>query len=317
MDIYAIQERGLVKATDVSPADELLWVDAQRTESDWPRKVRDLLGVEVYERHLADLRNDRHPPFYDGSDQYDLIIVRSPDPGSPPEAPRTNAIAFLVTARAVVSVRPPADPVFDNMRKRLAQGSRQHPNSAAALLHLLLNQVADGLLDLRQPMGDKLTELQGRLLDQNDPFNDWQLLMDMRSRFRWLETNLSVQREVLYTWREQTSVAVLDEGLRVHFNDLDDHLVRVERHANALEADINTLVQVHFAANSERTNRVMQLLAVVSGVFLPLNLLAGLFGMNFQHMPFLAAPWGFWGLLVAMSGLGLALTLWLRYRRWI
>ena len=105
MDIYAIHEHGMVRTDSPQEVGGLLWIDVQRTESDWPQKVRELLGVAVYERHLADLKNDRHPPFYDGSDDYDLIIVRSPDPESPAEAPRTNPIAFLVTAHAVVSVR--------------------------------------------------------------------------------------------------------------------------------------------------------------------------------------------------------------------
>jgi Mg2+ and Co2+ transporter CorA len=317
MDIYAIREQGVTRTDSPQEVDGLLWIDVQRTESDWPQRVRDLLGVAIYERHLADLRNDRHPPFYDGSDDYDLIIVRSPDPESPPEAPRTNPIAFLITARAVVSVRPPDDSLFDALCERLLRGPQRLPGNPAALLYLLLNRVGDALLALRQPMSDKLAELQKRLLDPTDPFSDWQLLMDMRSRFRWLETNLAVQREVLDAWREQTSVVLLDEGLRVRFNDLDDHLVRVERHAGVLESDVNTLVQVHFAATSERANRIMQLLAGVSAVFLPLNLLAGLFGMNFHSMPLLGQPWGFWVLLGGMTALGVALTLWFRLRRWI
>jgi len=317
MDIYALSDEGAKSGAAAMDAAGLVWIDAQRTDSDWPERVRELLGIAVYERHLSDLRNERHPPFYDGSDDYDLIIVRAPDPDSPPEAPRTKPIAFLVTARAVVSVRPPEDTMFDGLRDRLMSGTQRQPTSPAALLYLLLNRVGDALLALRQPMGDKLSELQRRLLDPTDPFSDWQLLMDMRSRFRWLETNLAVQREVLEAWRDQTSVVLLDEGLRVRFNDLDDHLARVERHASVLESDVNTLVQVHFAATSERANRIMQLLAGVSAVFLPLGLLAGLFGMNFQTMPLLSEPWGFWALLGGMSALGLGLTLWLRYRRWI
>ena len=317
MEIYALTSEGMRSESEGLPGDVLLWIDAQRTDSDWPQRVRELLGVNVYDRHLSDLQNERHPPFYDGSEDYDLLIVRTPDASSPPEAPRTNPIAFLVTPQAVVSVRPPDDPVFDSLRFRLQQQGRRVPTTATMLLHLLLDQVGDALLHLRQPMSDKLAELQQRLLDYRDPFNDWQLMMDMRSRFRWLETNLGVQREVIASWREETAVGVLDEGLRVRFNDLDDHLARVERHAGVLESDINTLVQVHFAARSERTNQVMQFLTVLSAVFLPLNLVAGFFGMNFQDMPLLANPWGFWGVLAAMWLLALGLLLWFRLRRWI
>lgn len=317
MDIYSLQPKGLRREQAISSQNGPWWVDIERTDSRWPEQVRDLLGVAIDERHLADLQNDRHPPFYDGSADYDLLIVRSPDADSPPEAPRTNAIAFILTGQAVVSVRPPGDRIFDRLRNGQGRDPRLDTANSASLLYLLLNQVGDALLALREPMTAKLAELQGRLLDPRDPFSDWQVLMDMRSRYRWLETNLAVQREVLDGWRELSPVIELDDALQVRFNDLDDHLARVERAAGVLESDVNTLVQVHFAANSERANRVMQLLAGVSAVFLPLNLLAGIFGMNFQSMPLLAQTWGFWTAMAAMTGIGAGLGLWFRHRRWI
>lgn len=317
MDIYALHAQGAVQVVSPDAGDKLIWVDVVRADSDWPERVSQLLGVEIYERHLSDLRNERHPPFYDGSEVYDLLIVRSVEPGSPLESPRTNPIAFLITGTAVVSVRAPGDPVFDLLRERLLSGHRRRPPSPGALLHLLLNEVGDSLLALREPMNAKLVELQSRLLDPEDPFADWHLLMDMRSRFRWLETNLGVQREILERWRGETGVVVFEEGLRVRFNDLDEHFARVERQAGLLESDIETLVQVHFSANSDRTNRVMQFLAVVSVVFLPLNLMAGVFGMNFDAMPLLGSVWGFWVTLAGMAVVGVLVTVWFRLRRWM
>lgn len=92
MDIYALNERGVSRVSEVGQGERTVWIDVQRTDADWPQQVRRLLGVAIYERHLSDLQNDRHPPFYDGSDQYDMLIVRSPDRDSPPEADRKSVV---------------------------------------------------------------------------------------------------------------------------------------------------------------------------------------------------------------------------------
>jgi magnesium/cobalt transport protein CorA len=317
MELYGFSGDQLLTGPEAAPNADLLWIDAQRTDSHWADAVGDLLGIDLHARHLSDLRNERHPPFFDAGDDYDLLVVRTADPNSPPEAPATNPVAFVVTSRVVVSVRPPGDKLFDGLRDRLLAGTRRQPDSVGMLLHLLLNQVGDALLELRQPMSEKLAELQRRLLDASDPFSDWHVLMEMRSHISWLQTNLEVQRDVLARWREETVLVSLDQPLRVRFNDLDDHLARVERHTAIMRSDIDSLVQVNFAANSDRTNRVVQLLTVVSAVFLPLNLVAGIFGMNFSAVPLTDAPFGFWLTLALMTALGLALLLWVRARRWL
>lgn len=317
MDRYSFDAAGVCRIGEGEGTARLRWLDVQRAEKELFDAVDTRLGITLHERHMSDMANDRHPPFYDGGAEYDLLIIRAPDRESPPESPRTHAIAFVITSDTVISVRPEGDPLFDQLRARLLDGRVRAPDSVGALFYLLLNQVAERLMGLRQPMSDKVTELQARLLDPRDPFDHWQLLMDIRSRFRWLDTNLAVQREVLDAWRLETDVVDLDEALRVRFNDIDDHLARVERHARVLESDVSTLVQVHFSANSERNNRVIQFLAVVSVIFLPLNLLAGLFGMNFHKMPLLAEPWGFWGIVASMGVSCAGLLMWFRHRRWI
>jgi Mg2+ and Co2+ transporter CorA len=301
---------------DAAPGEGLRWLDLVREEPGCEELLNRVLTARVHDRHLADLRNAMHPPFYDGTAEYDLLIVRSLDTRTPPDDPETRAIAFLVTRDAVVSVRAADDPTLAPVRERLLDSPRRPPANAGALLHLLLNQVVDGLLGLRDPLSQRLADLQERLLDPNDPFDDWRPLMRLRSRLRWLAGRMEGQRSALVEWREQTVLAI-DEGLAIRFNDLEEHIRRVQHQADVLQHDIDGLVNIHFAASSQNTNRVMQFLAVVSAIFLPLNLIAGIFGMNFQDMPLLHLPWAGWAIIAAMPGLGVLLWWWFRRRRWM
>jgi magnesium transporter len=86
-------------------------------------------------------------------------------------------------------------------------------------------------------------------------------------------------------------------------------------HVRRLEQSAETAVQMHFNAQSHRTNEIMRTLTVLTAIFLPLNLIAGIFGMNFEFIPLLHLSNGFW---IAMSfmlltALGLVLFFWRKH----
>lgn len=298
------------RAQPIPAANTFHWVDLTRDEvADWP------LELQLHERHLHDLSNARHPPYYDGTSAYDMLVMRAIDQRSERQLPATRPIAFVLADSLLISVRDADDATLEPIQLRWLGGVRKAPGHPLSLLHGLLEQIADAYLAMREPLTSCLTEWQNRLLDPSDPFEDWQLLMRMRNSLRWLLTNLEVQREVLQEWRRLADEQ-FNESQRIRFNDLDEHFARVERLSGVLQHDIDALTQVHFATSGQKANRVIQFLAVISAVFLPLNLVAGIFGMNFVQMPLLGEPWGAGLALAGMGALGVALLLWFKVKRW-
>jgi Mg2+ and Co2+ transporter CorA len=287
--------------------DRFFWLDVERSESDWQEKALPWLRVRLHDRHVQDTLNDTHPPYYDGMDDYDLLVVR---------APETRPVAFILTGTAVVSVHPPGDPLFAKLHQRFLASKRKSPTSPAMLFYLLLDQVTNALLAHRESTSELLTQWQERLLDPDHKFDDWQPLMGLRGGLRRLEAIIEAQMDAVDEWREQTS-SPLDASLAVRYNDLQEHLRRVYHHAVVVQQDIDALVQIYFSASAQRTNEILRFLTILSAVFLPLNLLAGLFGMNFTHLPLLAAWYGPWILIGVMLLLVSGLLLWFRRLRWL
>ena len=88
-------------------------------------------------------------------------------------------------------------------------------------------------------------------------------------------------------------------------------------HVRRLESSAESAVQIHFSAQGSRTNDIMRTLTVLTAVFLPLNLITGIFGMNFELMPLLKHPEGFWLAMLMMVGVAFGLIWWFRRRRYI
>ncbi len=71
---------------------------------------------------------------------------------------------------------------------------------------------------------------------------------------------------------------------------------------------------MHFSAQGSRTNEIMRTLTVLTAIFLPLNLITGIFGMNFDSLPLIHEGAGFWIAVMLMVGVGLGLV-WLFWRK--
>ena len=77
------------------------------------------------------------------------------------------------------------------------------------------------------------------------------------------------------------------------------------------------LIEIHRANVNESTNRVIKILTVISTIFLPLTFIAGVYGMNFQHMPELAWKWGYPLIMLGMTALAVGILTVLRIKKWI
>lgn len=92
-------------------------------------------------------------------------------------------------------------------------------------------------------------------------------------------------------------------------DDLSSHIERIQKHTTRLRSAIQAAIDLHFSAIANQTNENMRILAIITAIFAPLTLLTGIYGMNFEYIPGLKSPMGFW----VMLGLMLASTLLLLY----
>jgi Mg2+ and Co2+ transporter CorA len=120
--------------------------------------------------------------------------------------------------------------------------------------------------------------------------------------------------EAIKTWPD-TSVPAEQRDrdlLQVRSRDVLEHIERVVHHVRRLEQSAETAVQMHFSVQGSRTNDIMRTLTVLTAIFLPLNLITGFFGMNFDALPLIHQQRGvFWamGLMLSVAAV-LILVFW-------
>ena len=285
-----------------------------------------LYRVQVLELHVMDILNNQLPSHYDYTSEYDIIIFRrlargrtesdlsspgqilhaSSSKGGPPILKRidTSPISFLVFDKLIISVHPADCAVREIFANRIintitattaAHSSSRLPSNPVDLMLRMIGLVVDGYLDLRKELTRQLDHWQSELINPRARFNNWSALLDSRLTLHYLDEICEDQRaaiqdwiEALDSWLETDALSSKDlELVRVRSRDVLEHIERVVHHVTRLEQSAETAVQMHFNIQSNHNNDVMKTLTALTAIFLPLNLITGFFGMNFEHFPFL------------------------------
>jgi magnesium transporter len=306
-----------------------------------------LCGVQLVDLHISDLINKQLPSHYDYTSQYDVLVFRrlaasaTAKPGAMPlaSAPAgrlsgppilrridTSPVGFAVFDRVLLTVHPDDCTVRDAYADKLLQtasaesraaGARL-PTSPADLMLRIVNSMVDGYLALRRELTQQLDHWQGELLSPRARFTNWSALLEARMALHQLDDVCEEQRssvqdwiEAVKTWPEPESPLEARERelLQVRSRDVLEHIERVVHHVRRLEQSVETAVQMHFSVQGSRTNDIMRTLTVLTAIFLPLNLIAAIFGMNFDFIPLLHQQSGFWWTMAGMLTIGASMAL--------
>ena len=302
-------------------------------------KLQALCGTQLVDLHVADLLNNQLPSHYDYTSQYDVLVFRRlatgqtetdiSQPGEPlharikrsgpPVLKRidTSPVGFAVFDQLLLTVHPTDCAVRDAYASKLLNATTVEsrasgvklPASPADLMLRIVNQMVDGYLELRRELTRQLDHWQVELLKPATRFTNWSSVLDARLAMHQLDEICEDQRSAVQDWID--SVETWPEGetpgakrerelLKIRSRDVLEHIERVVHHVRRMEQNAETAVQMHFSAQSNRTNDIMRTLTALTAVFLPLNLITGFFGMNFEFMPMIHTSTGFWWTFGAM-----------------
>jgi len=307
-------------------------------------------GSPLLDLHVKDLGNGTHPSVYDYTSVYDLVVFRRLATESEVNAElgahtprrdaplatfsrvRTRAVGFVVFDRLLITVHPEGCHAARSFIERYLKDALQSeglsaaarsrlPTSAADLMLRMLNVMVDNYLDLRKDLSAELDRWQQALLAPNRAGveADWGALMTTRNALHGLQDLCEEQNDAMQEWldaqREQPPPWMSQterDSLLARARDVVEHIQRVTHHVHRMEQSAETAVQIHFSAVGNRTNDIMRTLTALTAIFLPLNLIVGFFGMNFEFMPAIHHQSGFWWTVAAMVliAVGTGLLFW-------
>jgi magnesium transporter len=215
---------------------------------------------------------------------------------------------FLVTVHAIPSSSCAA------MRERLMRSPDLLARGAGMTMHGIIDQAVDAYFPLVEQMGELVESLEQAVFEEFNENLIHQIFKAKRSAFA-VRRHIGPLREVLNILTNRPTT-YLRPDMQLYYRDVYDHTIRIMEWVDTMRDLLAGVIETYLSQTSNRMNRIMKQLSIVSTIALPLIVIGGIYGMNFSHLPLTDNPLGFWLTLVLMGGVSAALVFWLKRQRW-
>lgn len=214
----------------------------------------------------------------------------------------------------VVTVHLEPAPEVDEVWRRLVAHPELMRRGSEFVAHLVVDAIVDGLFPVIERLVEAREQLEDRVLALTGA-NPWSEITRLRRVLLTARRSLRPQAEALaHLGRERREL--VSDAAALYFRDIADHADRLVAIVENELRLLDNVVQMYLSLRTDRLNVVMQRLTMISAIFMPLTLIAGIYGMNFRHMPELQWRWGYPFALGLMVGVGFGTYWYLKARGW-
>jgi magnesium transporter len=315
----ATELTSVAEIRDAAERDPLtrLWVDLPTSLSDEVKRLlTDSFGI--HSLTVEDVGANYLLPKIEPFDTFLYVLVHTLDPASTFDDLRLSEVDVLLGPRWLITHHTGCVSVGALWADR-ARARRLLEKGAPWLMHALLDRVVDDYLPITQRFDEALESLEGRLFDASAPDRSEDALgqlFTLRRSLNKLRRVASHEREI-FLRLSRAEVDLIPEPLAPFFRDVYDHIVRVVELSDAHRETAASLFDTHLSMQSQRLNEVMKVLTMFSTVIMPMTLVAGIYGMNFDHMPELRWHDGYPIALGMMASLGAGMVFYFRRKGWL
>lgn len=245
---------------------------------------------EINSFHQKDINNELHPSVFFRHDNYDLFILRTPKIIDNRLIPISKS--YIITENSYY--------YYDKEKSKFVD------LVDARGFYRILNQDIDSIMKMVSDYVKETEEIE-------DSFYEGKVIKDFNKQWVIYKNELIKINRILSKAIEVFSIFISsykkeDDYLERNFEDLSEHLTRAQRNCGMMLEKLDALHNSYITQNNEQMNRTVYILTLLSGIFLPLNLIVGFFGMNTTSLPFTQDNGGTFSVITVLVLSGLIST---------
>lgn len=272
--------------------------------------------LKIHPLALEDVLDVSQRPKFDEYDNGIFLIVRSLEFDETELEIKTEQVGIFVGDNFAVSFQERADDLFASIELRLASSSGKiRRRGSDYLAYAIIDNVVDNYLVTLEKIEKEVDNLEEMIMENPESRT--------KGHIHELRLATLTMRKAVFPLREainrftDSDHKVKNEETDIFLRDLYDHTIQVMDMIETYRDMINGLYDLYLSEISFKMNNVMQILTIISTIFIPLSFLAGVYGMNFQHMPELEWRYGYlvlWSIMLCVAG---GLLVFFRRKKWL
>ncbi|MFW6145919.1 MAG: magnesium/cobalt transporter CorA [Planctomycetota bacterium] len=273
-------------------------------------------GFAIHPLVQEDILNTAQRPKCEDYDDYLYIVLKMLRWDADRDEILAEQVSVILGRGVVLSFQERPGDVFDPVRERLRGGKgRVRTSGADYLAYTLLDAVVDGYFAVLEHVGDTLEAIEAELVDHSSP-ETLRTIHRLKRESLMLHKSVWPLREVV-AGMDRTDSDLVNQATHLYLRDVQDHAMQVVDTVATFRDMLTGMLDTYLSSLSNRTNDVMKVLTIIATIFIPLTFIAGIYGMNFQHMPELRHPWAYPAVLGVMATVAGAMLVYFRRKRWL
>ncbi|WP_191562002.1 magnesium/cobalt transporter CorA [Metabacillus idriensis] len=240
--------------------------------------------------------------YYEGYDFFVLHTLNK-DSLSPEE------IDIFVGKNSIISFHLSPSSEIEMVQQKLVGDNNILNKGALYIFYSIMDKIVDEFFPTIYKIEDSISEIETKEANQDLI----ESVFEIRNQLLKLRRIIFPMRELLYRILNSERVIIPKEE-RVYFMDIYDHLLKLSEMIESNREMTNDIRDSYISLNSNRMNKIMKTLTVMTSIFIPLTFIASIYGMNFEYMPELTWRWGYFGVIGIMFvvGTGMLIGLWIK-----
>ncbi|HSP58648.1 MAG TPA: magnesium transporter CorA family protein [Halomonas sp.] len=291
-----------------------LWIDLQGEPQTRERELLEAFGCHPLA--IDDVHRDRHPPKIEEFEHHTLILYRGISSFDAELNFVPQQIAFFLGERFLISLHPGMALSIDRLMAHeggtLLRRSPEHV--ALRVMYVSAGFYLDSLLEFE----NQLSDLEDELVEAGSDAL-MRRIITYRSRLvkmrRVFNYHVGITQEL--TAYDYSHLPRGNEDTLHAINDVHERFERLHSLTQMYYNICGDLIDGYISLSSHQLNITMRVLTVITAIFVPLTFLAGVYGMNFAHMPELGYRYGYFVLMGLMLAIGVGLLWLFRRKRWL
>lgn len=188
-------------------------------------------------------------------------------------------------------------------------------NSADRFLYHLVDLVVDNYFSVGDRIEARIEALEEDILmhTRKSHLNE---IIGLRSEILWLKKALGPQRELIATLNRK-ELRLINDQLQKYFSDIHENAIKISETFDTYRDLMANLREAYQSSLANRANEIMRVFTAITTIFMPLTVITGIYGMNFDHMPELNTELGYFIVLGAMALVGTSMFFIFKKKDWL
>jgi magnesium transporter len=271
-------------------------------------------ALNLHELTLQDLQNPKVRPKVEEFEDHILVVFKALNLNEGEDILDVINLNMLLFKNILITAH--LKPLV-SIREVLAEESKRPvcmQRGPAFVMYAILDRIVDEYFPLMDELDETTEDIQVRIFERFDP-NVSSRIFEWKTRVAHLRRRVGPQREMLMNLANRPHPLIAPK-IQVYYRDVYDHLIRIHDNLESYRDILQGAMDSYMTQVSNRMNEVMKVLSIVATIMLPLGILTGLYGTNFEVLPGSSGPFSFWVFVGSMLAVAVGATIFFKLRRW-